>query len=526
MGKFLIKIALVASLAFIFSCSSGDGGGGDNFKTVKIGNQVWMAENYEVNGSSGLYDWVTAMALPSECNNKDCTSQISEMHQGMCPSGWHIPNSRDWYTLGVNCDSEWKNGASCGFGGLHSEVWWSSYVDNGSIFGHGFFYDLIKDVWNFKEQSYDKSSLLSVRCIKDNNDFESNLVLVESKTINLMPFVIAYGGGSLGDQGDKTVPSGAGGSVGSYNGERKFPNITAVWEPTANGGNGGMVSINSISGAGVGNNDIHGFGTAGKQIPPQRAGELILTVYPSTKNSDYYDWLRDETKQRFFGLPPQMVGDPNNPEAGEWWGLVDPSKETEYFGGFQFVKNGFPNESNTKGNIKIAPTRCTTQFYGEPRMNCLNFNLKAQQPFQLAVTVYDQQGNFITQYKETLTEQEFRNIVQAPNYVSGTVNTSGASSGCELPTPNNYGAPTTLTTNGIINVGVNIYPIYSDGRRWGNGVYVAKIDRIDLPFKDGERNPYTGNGYTCVSAGGGNSVRISPSYMHYHADLKFILTNQ
>jgi len=353
-------------------------------------------------------------------------------------------------------------------------------------------------------------------------DFKPN---VPDATPVKPPFIIADGGGSGGDQGDNSVPGGAGGSVGWYDGGGKFPSINTVWDPSANGGAGGMTSINNVPGTGVGNNDVHGFGTVGKQIPPQRAGELILTVYPSTKDGGYNAWLQDKEMQKYFGLPPEA----QDFDAGEWWGLARPDEEAKYngttVGGYQFVKNGFPNESSTKGNIKIAPTRCTTRFdeKGDPRINCLNFSLLAQQPFQLAVTVYDQLGNFVTQYRETLSEQEFRNVVQAPNYIKGgaLVNTSGASSGCEVPTSNNYGAPTTLTTNGQINVNVNIYPFSADGRRFGNGVYIVKVDRVDLPFKDGEKHPETGNGYTCASAGGGNSARITPSFIRYHADQKF-----
>jgi len=351
-------------------------------------------------------------------------------------------------------------------------------------------------------------------------DFNPN---VPDKTPTKPPFVLLPGlEGGGGNQGDGTVPGGAGGSVGKYDGSGKFPNITQVWDPTANGGAGGMVPIGNIPGTGVNNSDVHGFGVVGNQIPPQRTGELILTVFPSTTNAAEYEaWSKDPQRQKLFGLPPQASGDPN-----EWWGLANPSKQAEHngiqTGGYQFVKNGFPNESSTKGNIKIAPTRCTTIFdeKGEPRINCLNFSLVAKQPFQLAVTVYDQLGNFVTQYRETLTEQEFRNVVQAPNYISGNVNSNGASTGCELPTNSNYGAPTTLTTNGQINVNVNIYPFSSNGRRFGNGVYIVKIDRVDLPFRDGEKDAY-GNGYTCASAGGGNATRTSPSFIRYHADQKF-----
>jgi uncharacterized protein (TIGR02145 family) len=91
------KLAFTASLmlvmAFIVSCSdSEDNGKGNdiaNYKTVKIGNQMWMAENldYAVEGSKcydcatygRLYNWEAAMTA--------------------CPSGWHLPTLEDWYIL-------------------------------------------------------------------------------------------------------------------------------------------------------------------------------------------------------------------------------------------------------------------------------------------------------------------------------------------------------------------------------------------------------------------------------------------
>jgi len=89
------KIALAAdfmfALTFTFSCSGGDDNDGSllsyqgkTYKTVKIGNQTWMAENlnYDVSCSKcydnkesncntygRLYSWATAMGIEAKYNN-------------------------------------------------------------------------------------------------------------------------------------------------------------------------------------------------------------------------------------------------------------------------------------------------------------------------------------------------------------------------------------------------------------------------------------------------------------------------
>jgi len=89
---------------------------------VLIGDQVWqkynlnVAVNFGVNIADkqskcynddtiycdiygGLYDWATAMDLPSGCNLSRCYGRVKEKHQGICPSGWHIPSIREWREL-------------------------------------------------------------------------------------------------------------------------------------------------------------------------------------------------------------------------------------------------------------------------------------------------------------------------------------------------------------------------------------------------------------------------------------------
>jgi len=328
------------------------------------------------------------------------------------------------------------------------------------------------------------------------------------------------GGGAGGGKPDPTVPGGSGGPIPGIGIEREprgpLTKVNYVWSAAT----GKMVEIGSITGA-ENDGSINSFGEVGKPIPAQRAGELILTTYPSNKNvTAYKDWESSPDKVKYFGLPPQTSKLLEGKDPG-WWGEADPTNKdipggaAALGGSFRFVKNGFPNESSVKGRIQVAPTRCTADITTDPdkpKINCLNFNMIAKQPFQLVVTVYDQMGNFVTQYRETVTEQEFRNVVQGPNYISGSgVDEVSPSGDCKHPKDlpdGGYGHPNALTVNGYINVNVNIYPFSSNGRRFGNGVYIAKIDRVDLPYKG------------CASSGG-SSLFIEEPFVRYHYQQPF-----
>lgn len=91
----------------------------NRYKTVAVGDAVWMAENlrFAAPGSfcyeekdircrsyGRLYPWHVVMRLPADYieNSLDSVSQASVMqeHQGICPDGWHVPRRDEWVALG------------------------------------------------------------------------------------------------------------------------------------------------------------------------------------------------------------------------------------------------------------------------------------------------------------------------------------------------------------------------------------------------------------------------------------------
>ncbi len=173
---------------------------GNEYKTVKIGEQCWLKENLKVTKNpqgepitrycydndpkicetdGGLYDWNTAM------NNS-----TQEGVQGICPDGWHVPKDSEWSEWNVlekgsedrvwDCEpsgTKLASGDSSGFQGVLAGYRYTggSFIYRG---GCAFFWSSAGSgtkAWSQGLSSSgatyrataDKSVGFSVRCLKD-----------------------------------------------------------------------------------------------------------------------------------------------------------------------------------------------------------------------------------------------------------------------------------------------------------------------------------------------------------------------
>jgi len=190
---------------------------GETYETVVIGTQTWFKRNlnYDVEASKcynndpsncktygRLYDWATAMALPSNCNSTSCSGQVQPKQKGICPSGWHIPSDTEWGALMQFVNPSCPLTGDCPNAGklLKATNGWNSNGNGTDAFGftalpggHGntaglFNYVGIHALWfssneynstkaNTPQIDYDKDVVIgtnvgkkdffSVRCVKD-----------------------------------------------------------------------------------------------------------------------------------------------------------------------------------------------------------------------------------------------------------------------------------------------------------------------------------------------------------------------
>jgi uncharacterized protein (TIGR02145 family) len=195
---------------------------GKVYGKVTIGTQVWMKQNlnYNVVGSEcyndgdgdymyvnfcnkygRLYDWATAMAIPSRYNSESYYLPDYVKRQGVCPSGWHIPSDAEWTTLtnfaggfsfagtALKAESGWASGNGTdnyGFSALpggygygdgyeFNDVgsfggWWSATQSDPYVYPDYYPYAECRSIKAdpyVEHGCYGKSSQYSVRCVQD-----------------------------------------------------------------------------------------------------------------------------------------------------------------------------------------------------------------------------------------------------------------------------------------------------------------------------------------------------------------------
>ena len=188
------------------------------YKTVKIGNQVWMAQNLNFatnrsfcynndslycNKYGRLYNWMEAVdgyglysANAKGCNMEShCWPTPTFPVRGICPEGWHLPSKEEWIQLfdtvggrdvagtALKSTYGWKddgNGTNAfgfsalpaGQGGLFSEYYTEGMYANfwsadESLYESGVYVYLQLNYTQVSINSEVKTSYLSVRCLKD-----------------------------------------------------------------------------------------------------------------------------------------------------------------------------------------------------------------------------------------------------------------------------------------------------------------------------------------------------------------------
>jgi uncharacterized protein (TIGR02145 family) len=164
---------------------------GQQYKAVKIGNQIWMAENlnYAVSGSWCYYNENSNCKKYGRLYNWDDAIKA-------CPPGWHLPTDVEWKNLemalgmpqtevdktevrGTDQGTQLKVGGSSGFRALLSGYRNSDgsfyYLDANARFWSSSQFD-VADAWSriihagitrVYRGNKDKSLGFCVRCIRD-----------------------------------------------------------------------------------------------------------------------------------------------------------------------------------------------------------------------------------------------------------------------------------------------------------------------------------------------------------------------
>lgn len=174
-----LTTVLISSFSILMSQISDESSSGtfvderdeQEYKWIRIGEQVWMAENLKFYTEEG--SWI----YDNDASNSAIYGRLYNWKTAMevCPASWHLPNNREWNQIGGSLSSNGFSALSGGFmqktsfkglGNLAS--FWSSTESSGigsSI--SAYIYNLPKDSNSFAPVEFFKDNGYSVRCVKD-----------------------------------------------------------------------------------------------------------------------------------------------------------------------------------------------------------------------------------------------------------------------------------------------------------------------------------------------------------------------
>jgi len=174
---------------------------GNQYETIQIGSQIWMAENLRVTRTPNG-DTAVSYCYGDREENCELFGRLYTWETAfhVCPKGWHLPSDEEWQQLEVELGLTTEEASLWGWrGSLHGDLLkeggtsgfnaqLAGYKDgtvfwDGRYFDMGYFgafwtrtqYDSLRAVAYFVyalypsvlRGDYDKTAAFSVRCIKD-----------------------------------------------------------------------------------------------------------------------------------------------------------------------------------------------------------------------------------------------------------------------------------------------------------------------------------------------------------------------